>query len=1095
MWKTRLLAAVALAVPMAGVAHAQQPPPAPAPAAQQPPAAPPAPTPAPPPAATRVVTGLVEDGSTHAPLPGATVKVNGTATEVTTDEQGFFVLTNLPAGELTLQVVAPGHDPAAVTMPFERGSVRVELAVTGAAPAAPAGPSAAATRRITGVVTDKKTGSPIIAAMVQVKGTTTAVFTEDNGSFAIDAPIGPVVLEVTEGEHETLSLNVKPDEAAVTVVMAEEAAEVIEITQRAPRITRQNKASSASVVQGDELSRVSAGTVDDAMQGKVAGANIQANSGAPGGGVQVRMRGVSTINGQSSPLYVVDGVVMSNVAIASGISAVTGSTNGSNASSTQDNQVNRIADIDPNDIQSVEILKGASAAALYGSKAANGVVIITTKRGRGKGFHASVTQRFGFATLANTLGSRQYKSKQEVIDTFGQAVADQYYTGKTYDHESELTSVRLGSETVGNVSGGGDAGTFVGSLLVKDEPGIIIGTGYEKQSLRIGFNRDFGNRFKLQLSSSFVHSTSARGMTNNDNNNVSHYMVLAATPSFFNLGKNADGTFPVNPFPGSNTNPLQTVELMQDREEVYRFIGSAAGSLRLVTTDNIDSSLVANLGIDRFQQHNTLVFPPELFFEPNDGQLGTALNTEGDNLNVNGGLTGNFTFTPDSKAFKSSSTLGLTYETRDLNTVYVTARNLGAGQTNLDWGSSIDVLQGRQRVNDRGAFFQEEVLLLDESLSLLGAVLAEQSSVNGDPKKLYFYPKASAAYKIPGLAPRFDMLQVRAAYGETGNQPLYAQKFTPLTFGTIDGQPGISNGGVAGDPNIKPERQREFEGGVDVVTWDSRLVVEASAYQRTITDLLLSRAVAPSTGFTTQFINGGELRNRGLELTVQVEPVKTKQLEWLSRVIFTLNRSKIVDLPVPKFQTGGFGTGLGAFQIEEGASATQIVGNQGKDAAGNFIVKKLGDTEPTFRVGFVNNFTFLHDFALTSLIDWQQGSDVINLTRFLFDANGNAPDFEASQERLMKRRTDAGVYIEDATFVKLREVSISYTLPKRILDSLGPVASGVISLSGRNLLTLTNYSGLDPEVSNFGNQPIARNIDVAPYPPSRSFWLSLTAQF
>jgi TonB-linked SusC/RagA family outer membrane protein len=1095
MWKKSLLAVVALAVPMAGVAHAQQPPPAPAPAAQQPPAAPaPAPVPPPPPAAaTRVVTGLVEDGATHAPLPGATVKVNGTATEVTTDDQGFFVLTNLPAGELTLQVGAPGHDPAAVTMPFERGSVRVELAVTGAAPT-PAGPAAATTRKITGVVTEAKTGVPIIAAMVQLKGTTTAVFTEDDGSFSIDAPPGPVVLEVTEGEHQTLDLDVKADEAAVTVVMAVEAAEVIEITQRAPRITRQNKASSASVVQGDDLSRVSSGTVDDAMQGKVAGANIQANSGAPGGGVQVRMRGVSTINGQSSPLYVVDGVVISNVAIASGISAVTGSTNGSNASSTQDNQVNRAADIDPNDIQSVEILKGASAAALYGSKAANGVIIITTKRGRGKGFHASVTQRFGFATLANTLGSRKY-TQQEVIDTFGQAVADQYFTGKTYNHEKELTDVRLGSETVANVSGGGDAGTFTGSLLVKDEPGIITGTGYDKQSLRIGFNRDFGDRFKLQLSSTFVHSTSARGMTNNDNNNVSHYVVLAETPSFFNFGRNPDGTFPVNPFIGSGTNPLQTIALMQDREEVYRFIGSAAGSLRLVTTDNIDSSLVGNLGIDRFQQRNTLIFPPELFFEPADGLLGTALATEGDNLNVNGGLTANVTITPDSKVFKSSSTVGLTYETRELNTVYVTSKNLTAGQTNLDSGSNIDVNQIRQKVNDRGAFFQEEVLLLDESLSLLGAVLAEQSSVNGDPKKLYFYPKASAAYKIPGMAPRFDLLQVRGAYGETGNQPLYGQKFTPLVAtGTIEGHPGINNGGVAGDPNIKPERQREFEGGVDVVTWDSRLVVEASVYQRTITDLLLSRAVAPSTGFTTQFFNGGELRNRGIELTVGVEPVKTKSFEWLSRVIFTLNRSKITDLPVPKFQTGGFGTSLGAFQIEQGASATQIVGNQGVDDMGTPIVKKLGDTEPTFRVGFVNNFTF-GDFTLTSLVDWQQGSDVINLTRYLYDAFGNAPDYAASQARLEKQQTDASVYIEDATFVKLREISISYTLPKSVLASLGPVSNGVISLSGRNLLTLTNYSGLDPEVSNFGNQPIARNIDVAPYPPSRSFWLSLTAQF
>jgi outer membrane receptor protein involved in Fe transport len=450
-----------------------------------------------------------------------------------------------------------------------------------------------------------------------------------------------------------------------------------------------------------------------------------------------------------------------------------------------------------------------------------------------------------------------------------------------------------------------------------------------------------------------------------------------------------------------------------------------------------------------------------------------------------------------SKEWRSSTAFGLTYETRDLDTVYVTSRNLNAGQSNVDSGSNIDVTQLRERVEDRGAFLQEEVLLLHESLSVLAAILAEQSTVNGDPNKLYFYPKASATYTIPGLESTFDILRARLAYGEAGNQPLYGQKFTPLVAtDNIEGNAGIRNGGVAGDPNIKPERQREIEGGVDAVTWDGRIVVELTGYQRNVSDLLLSRTLAPSTGFTTQFFNGGELRNRGVELTFQIEPVKTEKFLWTSRTIFSLNRSKIVDLPVPSFLTGGFGTGLGAFRIEEGASATQIVGNDGLNPDGTCcVVHKVGDTEPTFRMSFVNNFTY-GDWGLTSLWDWQQGSDVINLTRFLYDLGQNSPDFAtAGAQRLMDQETHAGVYIEDATFFKLREVSVYYELPKSWVRELGPMSSGTISLSGRNLLTITNYSGLDPEVSNFGNQPIARNIDVAPYPPSRSFWLSLTANF
>ncbi len=1085
MWKTRIFAAFLLVAPtMVGVARAQQP----APVPEQPPP-------------TRIVTGLVEDSSSRAPLAGAVIKLKGTTIETTTDQDGFFVLSGLPTGDLIFEVAAADHDPTDVVMAFGHGSLRVALVATGGAvaPPTPSPPPAAATRRVSGIVTQKGSGDPVIGAMVQVKGTTFGALTEADGTFVIDGlPIEDLVLEVSEVEHDTRIIKVGAAQNEVDVVLSMVVGEVIVIEQRAPRITRQNIANGASVVRGDELSRVSSDTVDDAMQGKVAGANIQANSGAPGGGVQVRLRGVSTINGQSSPLYVVDGVVISNVAIPSGISAVTGSSAGSNASSTQDNQVNRIADIDVNDIETIEILKGASAAALYGSKAANGVVIITTKRGRGNKFRASVTQRFGFAQRSNRLGARKFNTVDEAVEAFGPGAADHFVPGRVFDHEAELTGeTNFGSETAATISGGGNSSNYIASLLIKDEPGIIIGTGYEKQSFRLGVARDFGNRFKLTLSGNFIHADTARGMTNNDNAGVSHYMVFPFTPSFLDLRPNADGTYPSNPFVGAGTNPLQTVALMSDSEEVWRFLGSAAGSLRIFTSENHDVNLVSNLGIDRFQQHNSLLFPPELFFEPADGLPGTSLSANGDSLNVNAGTSVFYAFTPTSKKWRSASALGFLYESRDLDTVYVTSRSLNAGQSNLDAGSNIDVSQLRQRVQDRGAFLQEEVLLLDESLSVLVAILAEQSSVNGDPSKLYFYPKVASTYRIPGLEANFDLLRVRFAYGEAGNQPLYGQKFTPLVAtDNIEGNAGIRNGGVAGDPNIEPERQREFEAGVDAVAWEGRVVVELTGYQRNVTNLLLQRTLAPSTGFTTQFFNGGELRNRGIELMLQVEPVKTSNFLWTSRAVFSLNRSRIVDLPVPAFLTGGFGTGLGAFRIEEGASATQIVGNDGLKADGTCCeVRVVGDTEPTFRVSFVNNFT-IGDFGVTSLWDWQQGSEVINLTRFLYDLGQNTPDFAtAGAQRLMDQETSAGVYVEDATFFKLREVSVSYALPESFISELGPLTGGTISLSGRNLLTISNYSGLDPEVSNFGNQPIARNIDVAPYPPSRSFWLSLTAAF
>ncbi len=1079
---------------LGGEVAAQEAPPAPAPQddAQPPPPEQPE---APP---TRIIAGLVERSDNGAAVGGATVTIVGTTQSVITEPNGLFTLLNVSVDRVELRITAEGMQAQIVEVLPEQGSVRVGVDPT-VAVEEPAEPEAAS-RAVSGRVVETGTGEPVPGATVMLPGTDIAAITDADGRFTLEGlPMSDVELQVDSGAHETRTLIVPQTMQTVDVELRLVTSEKIIITGRAPQIVKQNLANGASVVQGDDLNRITSDTLDDAMSGKIAGTNIQRNSGAPGGGVQVRMRGVSTINGRSTPLYVIDGVVISNVAIPSGISAVTESGRGSNASSTQDNQVNRVADLNPNDIESIEVLKGASAAALYGSKASNGVVIITTKRGHAGKPRVSVTQRFGFSQLSNTLGAREFTSAQEAMDTFGPAAEDAFQPGRVFDHEKELFGeTGLASETIGSVSGGTSDRSYSATFLVKDQPGILIGTGYKKQTGRLAITQDLGERVKLGFSSYIIHSDTARGMTQNDNAGVSHYMVLPSTPSFLDLSARADGTFPTNPFIGSTTNPLQTAALMSDSEEVWRFIGAATASVAVLSTPKHAVSVGGNLGIDWFQQQNTLLFPPELFFEDQDGLPGTSLDTNSENQNFNVGLNGIYAFVPDSGAFKSVSSLGFTYEERELDSVYIVAKNLNAGQPNVDSGAAVQVTQQRALVKDRGFYLQEELLMLDENLSMLFAFLAESSSNNGDEGKLYFYPKASAAYKLPKLIPGTEMFRVRAAYGETGNQPTYGQKFTPLDAGNnIEGNPGVLTGVAAGDANIEPERQREFEMGVDVVGWDGRAVVELTGYQKNVSNLILQRSLPPSVGFTIEFFNGGALRNRGLELMVQVKPVVTPSFEWLSRTIFTINRSQITDLPVPAFNTGGFGTSLGTFRIEEGVAPTSIFGNIGRDADGNQLVGKVGDVEPDFRMTFVNNFKFGKDFGMTSLWDWQKGTEVINLTRFLYDLSGNTEDFVGAGE---KRLDDFGEgftapYIEDGSFFKLREVSLYYQVPKRIVDQIGPMQAAQVSVSGRNLVTITNYSGLDPEVSNFGNQPIARNIDVAPFPPSRSFWFTVGATF
>jgi TonB-linked SusC/RagA family outer membrane protein len=958
----------------------------------------------------------------------------------------------------------------------------------------PAGLARAQDRTLTGLVKEAGSGEPVGGAVVVVRGPGQSAITEADGRFSIaGAPSGPVILDVMGPAHAPKEVQVGADQNDVTVLITAVVTEVV-LTERAPVIAKQNLANGASVVRADDLSRVSAQTIDSAIQGKLAGANVQQNSGAPGGGLQVRLRGVSTIIGQTEPLFVIDGVIVSNVAIPNGIAAVTQSSSGSNSSSQQDDQVNRIADLNTGDIESIEVLKGASASAMYGSKAANGVVIITTKRGGAGGLRASITQRFGTYQISNKLGTRVFGTVEEAVGAFGEAAREHYQQGRSFDHEQELSGRNpFANQTTLNLSGGTRDTTYYLSLDQRDDPGIMIGTGYEKQSGRLAVESSLGSRLRVGFTANIIRSLAQRGINNNDNAGVAAYMTLPFTPSFIDLRRQADGTFPVNPFIPSTNNPLQTATLSANDEAVWRAIGSANASLVLYNANQNLLMMSANFGVDTFEQQNRLFFPPELFFEPADGFAGTAIDTNGDNRNVNfsTGLVHRYS----GAKFSSASSLGLQLEQKSLDVLYVISR--GARLPNVDSGTQVTLNQNRQLVRDRGIYLQEEALLFDQRLSLLAALRGEQSSTSGDPDKVLFFPKAQASFALP-VPQQVELLRLRVAYGEAGNQPRYGQKFTALNVtGNLQGFPGqrLRETGFLGNPDIRPERQREIEAGIDAIAFDGRGVLELSFYRKSISDLLLQRTAASSSGYQFEFINGGVLRNLGVEAMLQISPVRTGSIEWLTRTIFSMNRSKILELPVPAFETGGFGTGLGVFKIEKGQSATQIVGNRGMDAMGQPIVVKMGDGEPDFRMTFFQSLTW-GPMGLSLLADWQKGSEVINLTRYLFDAGQNSPDFAtAGMDRLMRQTSDAGVYIENAGYLKIREIELHVDLPASWVTQLGPMKTARVSLAGRNLFTFTNYSGLDPEVSNFGNQAIARNIDVAPYPPSRSFWFSLTAGF
>jgi TonB-linked SusC/RagA family outer membrane protein len=967
--------------------------------------------------------------------------------------------------------------------------------------------AAQAQRSLKGTVTDAESGAPIPSANVHVKGTPLGTYSAADGRFTINgAPDSALTLEVRRLGYSPVNIPVTADQSEVAIKLKADVLRLNQqvVTGQATYVARRNLANDVATIGSEQINRTQSATLENALQGKVAGTVITANSGAPGGGLQVQMRGVTSIFGNSQPLYVVDGLPVSNTIIQSGLNAVSGAGAGMNAGN-QDNGVNRIADLNPDDIASIEILKGPSAAAIYGSSAANGVIVITTKRGAPGKTRFSLTQRLGTYSQANTLGARHFSldeayayahsgdPSKEVMDS-ASVLANYTSCNGFCDYEKEIYGDRsLAYQTNMDVSGGNDQTQYFASGLVQHDNGIMYGTGYSKQGLRLNLTQAVGSKLTLKVNTNLLHTLTQRGISNNDNNNITPYFVMAETPSFFDF-RPTNGVYPVNPFTSSN--PLQTIAFLRTPEDVFRQIGSLNAQYEVFNSSTQNLKATLDAGIDHYAYTSNIFSPPSLQYEGLDGLPGTGTNLTAGETTAPVAATLAHQYTGGS--FTATTSAGARRGYDSYSSTNVVTQNLLAGQQNVDRGSAVQVFENRTVIRSLALFAQEELLLLNQRLLLTGGILGQRSTSNADVNKLLYYPKGAASYRFPQLGP-FNELKFRAAYGETGNEPIYGQKFTSFLGRTNSGQNGLVLNGTLADPTLHPEREKEIEGGVDFGLFNSRMAVSLTGYQKNNSDLLLQQALAPSTGFGVRIFNGGEIRNRGVEASLSGTPIQSKFFNWNSQVTFSLNRGKVMSLPdgVPAFRPpNSFGFGYGGGYIEVGSSPSQIRGTV--DSAGTGVLRQVGDFQPKYSMGFSNEVT-VGRFRLYGLLDWRNGGSVVNVSQNVYDELGTAPDQAASATRIELFDGDIGqsVYVQDASFLKLREVSVSFLLPESMVHGMfgGRVNNVRAELSGRNLVTWTKYPGLDPEVSNFGNQNINRGQDLAPYPPTRSYFFSLNVEF
>ncbi|HZI42722.1 MAG TPA: SusC/RagA family TonB-linked outer membrane protein [Gemmatimonadaceae bacterium] len=961
-------------------------------------------------------------------------------------------------------------------------------------------------RRLTGTVRVEGTAEPLSGAIVSVINGMAATQTDEQGRFGLTIPSGSQRLRVRALGYGARDI-AAPSSDTLTVFLTRAALTLdqVVVTGQATVISKRNAITSTSNVDSAELNRVPAPSVDIALAGKIAGANIQTNSGAPGGGAQIQIRGSNTVIGASDPLIVVDGVIFSNASIPSGLYTVTGSGSASGNGPTQDDVANRLADLNPNDIVSIEVLKSAAASSIYGSKAANGVVIITTNRGQAGKPRAHITQRLGWSSLLRGPGERAFDTTSAfaVYSSAGDSAIIRSLTvnGKlpVFDHLKELAGGNApASETQLDVGGGTGNTTYYVSGDIKRDNGIVHNTYAERQTVRLNLSQHLTDRVSLSMTSAFARNANDRGFINNDNTGAGMTYALAYIPSFVPL-VDAQGRFRVPEFTYLGSNPLQTAALGRNRETVNRFTGGATLNADAWSTDKQSLKLVAAAGADIFNQRDAIVAPPDLYFQERLQNPGASTLSNGDARYVNWNLNAIHSYTPGAR-FRTTTSGGLQYEDRQLQISRVTARGLLPGQTNITQGSVFGEQQENLSTERTVALYaQEQVIALDERLTVEAGLRAERSSVFGNTNKFFVFPKTGASFRFPDLLGAGSDFKLRAAYGETGNQPLFGQKFTTLSTSVIGGNVGTNVAGTSGAPNIEPERVKEIEGGFDAAPWGGRATLELTGYKRRTTNLLLNRTPAPSTGFTQVILNGGQLSNEGIEAALALQLVRRGDFTWLYRTTYSHDHSNVDNLPVPGFRppTAGFGLAYGEFFLQPGRPIDQIIGQTAIDQNGDFVVGYMGHASPTYQMSFGNDFTYR--FAtLSLLIDMQKGGVAQNQTLSLYDCNQLAPDqgTPAGQARsdACLNTGLANPFVQSTDFVRLRELRVGLTVPRQYTHFFGSDDVQLI-FSGRNLWLHTKYFGYDPESSNYGQQAITRNVDLGPYPPSRQFLFSLSVGF
>jgi TonB-linked SusC/RagA family outer membrane protein len=1005
---------------------------------------------------------------------------------------------------------------------------------------------------ISGKVTNQKDNSAIEGISIVIKGTNKGVNTDNNGTFSITHNASGVITLNASGvgfKSQDITVDTKGTTKNINIVLVEQYSKLDEVvvTGTSAGTTKRQLGSYVSTVSANELSTSGSSNVLAALQGKTAGAQISQNSGDPAGGVSVRLRGTSSVLSSSEPLYIVDGVIINNAT--NRVTNTSGNYDGNNFVGSIGQ--NRMVDINPADIDHIEVLNGAAAAATYGSRANAGVIQIFTKRGKTGAPKVSFSSSYLNSSLRKKLEVNQSPTKfggptdgpgALTQDVIAAPLATTTTAVTRYDYQDYIFRNAAGTDNTISISGGTDKTKyyFGGSYFFNQ--GIINNTDFQRFSFRTNIDQTVNKWISMNLGINYTNS--AANEKPDGQSFFSPTNSITIIGNFHNIWeRDANGNIKAIGERG-RVNPVSVMEDIKQKQATNRVISNFGIKLKPIKHLSVDYLM----GVDNYSQNGTTYIPPYAYnastgfygggatLDPTqNGYASTASNSF---FQINHDLNANYNI-DITRDINSTTQVGFSQQYEKNNYILFQGRGFAPFIQTVNGASTIlPGVDDRSEISVSGTYIQQNFKYRNY-LFLTGAIRNDGSSVFGANQRNQTYKKGSLSFVVSstdtwnslGISKVIDLFKVRAAYGESGNLTGIGaySRFNSYSSNSFLGRSALNSSSTLANENVKPERQAETEFGLDLGAFNNRVGLTVNVYNKKVTDLLINRQLSPTNGFSSVLDNFGSLENKGYELMLSLTPVQTKDLKWEMTTIYNHNENKALKIgqaltllstnagaPVAIIEGQPIGVFYGTYfarnadgsyltntagipQTAKGTQTTVTNPTESKDAnglpTGTVLRKVIGNPNPDFTGSIVNEVTY-KKLSLRAQVDFVKGVNVFNADFRTRQGVGNGKVAEQEQRGTIPRGFITGVYaieewrVDKGDYVKLRELSLSYNLGKvAFANNLS------INFSGRNLISWDDYKGYDPEVNAAGQSTLLRGIDFGSTPIPRTFSFGIKADF